>query len=35
MNLSIDFDQPEQLFDHAPHAGGWPKLGFVVWDELN
>jgi hypothetical protein len=28
MNTNAYLQQPEPLFGHCQHAGGWPKLGF-------
>ncbi|MEY4765182.1 MAG: hypothetical protein RI907_1855 [Pseudomonadota bacterium] len=30
MNTTTYAQQPQQLFAHCQHAGGWPKLGFAT-----
>ncbi len=32
MNTTTYAQQPQPLFGHSVHAGGWPKLGFEAAD---
>lgn len=33
MNTTTYAQQPQPLFGHNQHAGGWPKLGFAAAEQ--